>query len=59
MFHNGVMWVRLRNNYKWCYVGAVKEQLQMVLPMDLGLITNILGNLTHSNENVVKSYSHL
>jgi len=40
-------------------VGEVKEQLQRVLPMDLGLITNILSNLTHSNENVVKSYSHL
>ncbi len=31
----------------------------MVLPMDFRLITNILNNLTHSNENVVKSYSHL
>ncbi len=27
--------------------------------MDFELITNILSNLTHSNENVVKSYSHL
>ncbi len=40
-------------------MGEAKEQLQRVWPMVLGLITNILSNPTHSNENVIHSYSHL
>jgi len=36
-------------------VGEAKEQLHKVLPMDLGLITNILNNSIYSNEIIVKS----
>jgi hypothetical protein len=55
------VWIvfKRKNVPRGSFLGEAKKQVQGLLPIDSRLITNILSNPIHSNENVLIPSNHV